>query len=375
MEPSAWLRRDFLASLVSGLSAGSLLRAAESGGRKHVSWLDQVQQAPARLPADALRLGPLLVDGQGHPITTIEAWQQKREQIRRWWLDFLQPLAVPRTSPPRLEVLEEDRPQGVVRQRVRYEVEPGVAVEAYLLRPNKPKPRCPGVVALHSTTPNTIRQPAGVAGEPEKAFGLKMAQRGCVAICPRNYLWPEHGKIAAGPMVEQLRARHPKSKGMAKMLFDAQVALDILVGLPEVDSKRLGAVGHSLGGKEVLYLAALDERVSVAVSSEGGIGTKFSNWDAPWYLGKPITGAELTHEHHELLAMVAPRPFLLLGGDSADGDRSWPFIEAVLPVYRLYGSSAPVGLMNHRRGHAVPPEAEQRIYEWFETYLSSESHL
>jgi hypothetical protein len=28
-----------------------------------------------------------------------------------------------------------------------------------------------------------------------------------------------------------------------------------------------------------------------------------------------------------------------------------------------------VGLYNHRKGHAVPPECEQRIYEWFERYL------
>ena len=28
-----------------------------------------------------------------------------------------------------------------------------------------------------------------------------------------------------------------------------------------------------------------------------------------------------------------------------------------------------LGLFNHKQGHAVPPEAEQRIYEWFEKYL------
>jgi len=28
-----------------------------------------------------------------------------------------------------------------------------------------------------------------------------------------------------------------------------------------------------------------------------------------------------------------------------------------------------VGLFNHRKGHAVPPEAERRIYEWIEAYV------
>src|SRR5439155_24882510 len=103
-----------------------------------------------------------------------------------------------------------------------------------------------------------------------------------------------------------------QSKGMAKMLYDALVAVDILAALPEVDPSRLGCVGHSLGAKEALYLAAFDERIKVAVSSEGGIGTKFSNWDAAWYLGPSIKEPTFTRDHHELLALVAPRPFLLL---------------------------------------------------------------
>jgi hypothetical protein len=206
-------------------------------------------------------------------------------------------------------------------------------------------------------------------GRPEKAFGLKLAQRGYVAVCPRNFLWPGDTKIATQQAVADHRARHPRSTGMAKMLYDALVAVDILAGLPEVDPDRLGAVGHSLGAKEVLYLAAFDSRIKVTVSSEGGVGTQFSNWQAPWYLGDAIRREDFGHEHHELLALVAPRPFLLLGGDSADGDRSWPFIQSALPVYRLYGEPPRVGLFNHKEGHSVPPEAEQRIYEWFQAYL------
>jgi pimeloyl-ACP methyl ester carboxylesterase len=153
------------------------------------------------------------------------------------------------------------------------------------------------------------------------------------------------------------------------MLYDALVAVDILAAMPEVDVKRIGAVGHSLGAKEVLYVAAFDERVKVIVSSEGGVGTRFSNWDAPWYLGPTIKEPSFIHEHHELLALVAPRPFLLIGGESADGDRGWPFIERAWAAYKLYGEPCAVGQYNHRQGHAVPPQALARIDEWLETYL------
>jgi hypothetical protein len=115
----------------------------------------------------------------------------------------------------------------------------------------------------------------------------------------------------------------------------------------------------------------MDDRVRAAVSSEGGIGTKLSNWDAPWYLGEDIRHSDFRHEHHELLALAAPRPLLLLAGESgtaSDGARSWPLVEAALPVYRLYGGKPRLGFFNHKKQHSVPPEAERRVYEWFDTY-------
>jgi dienelactone hydrolase len=363
-------RRSLLAASLAG--AVSVLvprRRAGAAEAKEVPWLAEIQTPPNDLPANEPPLASLLVDGSGRPITSLDAWQHRRQEICQWWLDFLGPMPAERTGPPKLKVVAEERAEGIVRQLVEYEVEPGTMTEAYLVKPAKLEGKAPGVVAFHSTVEHSIRQPAGLEGVPEKMFGPKLARRGCVVICPRNYLWPVTDKIDAKRETEQFLARAPKSKGMAKMLYDSLVATDILAALPEVDAGRLGAVGHSLGAKEVLYLAAFDERIKVSVSSEGGVGTKFSNWDAPWYLGPTIKEPAFAHEHHELLALAAPRPFLLVGGQSADGDRGWPFVAAALPVYKLYGEPARLGQFNHRKGHAVPPEAEKRIEEWLMTYL------
>jgi dienelactone hydrolase len=364
-------RRDVLAATVAAGAAALFPRRvwADDYYPSDVEWLAEVQQPPGELPADAPTLPPLLIDADGRPIETLAAWQQRRQEIRRAWLEFLGPLELPAEA-PRLEVLEEDTDAGVVRQLVRYESEPGLPVEGYLLKPKRERlsGRVPGVVCLHSTVDFTIRQPAGLEGDAEDFFGLQLAQRDCVAFCPRCFLWDD------GPLdrslVDAFHERHPRSLGMAKMLYDAQRAVDVLASLPEVDAERIGAVGHSLGAKEVLYLAAFDERVKVSVSSEGGIGTRFSNWEAPWYLGPDFASGRWTREHHELLALAAPRAFLLLGGDSADGKRSWPFVEAALPVWQLYeGDRRPAGLFNHGQGHSVPFEAQRRIYQWFGAYL------
>ncbi len=182
-------------------------------------------------------------------------------------------------------------------------------------------------------------------------------------------MWPDNLHLAAREEAERFLKRQPKTKGMGKMLYDGMVAVDILASLGEVDPARLGTVGHSLGAKEALYLAAFDDRILVAVSSEGGIGTRFSNWDASWYLGEAILGKEFRLEHHELLGLIAPRAFLLVGGESADGDRGWPFIAEALSVYELFGRPCRIGQYNHRQGHAIPPEAAKRIEDWVAAYL------
>jgi dienelactone hydrolase len=301
------------------------------------------------------------------PITTVDGWNRRRNQLLASWRRFLGQIPAA-DKPPVHRVLEEDR-SDVVRQLIRYDSEPGLSVEAYLLRPAASRSPRPGMIVLHSTFDETIRQPAGLAGPADLHLGLHLARHGYVAVCPRCYLWQYGRPGHLAEAVEWLAKRHPGVLGMAKMLFDASRAVDLLASLPEVDPSRLGAIGHSLGGKEALYLSAFDTRVRAAVSSEGGIGLTYSNWDAPWYLGDAIRRPGFPLDHGQVLALTAPRPFLLIGGDSADGDQSWPYIEAALPVWKLTGAPSAIGLFNHRAGHAFPPIALERSIQWLDWFL------
>jgi hypothetical protein len=333
-----------------------------------VPWLMEVQQPPAVVPETPL--SPLLTSS-----VTRDAWLAERPKLVAMWKAFLGPIP-DRPANTAWTVLRTDVLPDVIRELIEYEGEPGLKVQAYLLRPvgeagNRSRA---GLVALHPTTNDSIEPIAGIKGEDRQHTALKLARRGFVVLCPRCFLWQDAKSL--NDAVVQHRARHPNTLGMAKMLYDAQRAVDLLAAQPDVDPKRIGTYGHSLGAKEALYLAAFDDRIRAAVSSEGGVGFPSTNWDAAWYLGPAIKEPGFPRNHHELIALIAPRPFLVLGGESgpgaADGDRSWPYLAAALPIYRTFGEPPRLGLLNHHRGHRLDDEMLDRVAEWMTTYLAAE---
>ena len=64
----------------------------------------------------------------------------------------------------------------------------------------------------------------------------------------------------------------PRNSNWFLVLMAARRALTFLEQQPEVDPARLGAFGHSMGGKLTTDLAGLDPRVKAAVPSCGGSG-------------------------------------------------------------------------------------------------------
>ena len=308
-------------------------------------------------------------------------WIVQRDSIRDAWKKFLGPMPDRLSTPltwtevkptddkssaqsPKSESTEDD----VLRHHLRVEVEPGIFMDAVVLRPRRnpnPGKPMPGLVALHPTVKETIDEIAGVRNHGPRAIGWHFAKQGYIVVCPKCFLWQDVSGFQEA--VDRHRAAHPNALGMAKMLFDAQRAVDLLVALPDVDPNRIGAIGHSLGAKEVLYLMAFDERVRAGVASEGGIAFSSTNWDAPWYLGEADKG-QLSHS--QLLELIAPRPFLIFGGEdgpgAADGSQSMPVLRAAAPVWRGRPKPSRLGFWNHRTGHVFEDEQLRRSIEWFD---------
>ena len=162
---------------------------------------------------------------------------------------------------------------------------------------------------------------------------------------------------------EAVRHLPPGLTGLGKWISEAQNLVDYLVTRPDVDSKRIGIIGHSLGGKMALYAAAFDPRLAVIVSSEPGISLSFSNYEAFWYLGKQ---RPTDRDQQELLALIAPRPFLLIAGESSDGQKSWPYLQA---AQAIYPNPQHLGMFNHRGGHTPTAQSVTHAMDWLERFL------
>jgi hypothetical protein len=226
------------------------------------------------------------------------------------------------------------------------------------------------MVCLHPTSDQHMRGPVGLANRESNHHALHLVRRGYVCIAPRNFLWEKQGRTWQQAADEVLKDGRFKT-GMARMLFDAMCAVDLLAARPEVDADHIGAIGHSLGGKEALYLAAFDQRIKAAISCEGGVGLSFSNWDADWYLGKQIKAADFHHDNDEVIALVAPRALMVIGGGSADGEKSRPYVESGKRLWKLFAREDALDLVVHNEGHnfPAPGPVREKVYEWLDQWI------
>jgi hypothetical protein len=101
------------------------------------------------------------------------------------------------------------------------------------------------------------------------------------------------------------------------ILWDDMRTLDYLASRPEVDAKRLGCVGLSVGGYRSYLLAALDERIKAAVdvgwmtSMGSQIKQHVTNTIG---LSFHINGLYRYLDFPHISALVAPRALMVING-------------------------------------------------------------
>lgn len=306
--------------------------------------------------------------------TDTDTWSERGQ----WWVAFLgarrDPKAQWEWQPP--NAAEERGIRGWGRPRRLVLTSNGTVLDCLLVEPGDTATADqPPVVVLPFYDVESLwglsnRRTARLSAEERraKAYGRHLVESGlAVLLVP---WWCEVEAANSGEMARDLEGRYSApavrhrdnghGTGLGRAVGDVMAAVDALSEL--CPGRTLGAFGHSLGGKIVLGLAALDDRISAAVIHEPGLGWQHSNWEAPWYLdASPPTEPDLD----ELLMLIGPRPCLYVGGGGFDGPDNEPLARSA--------QQAPNGqnleIQYHQAGHAPSPEVLQNCYVWLHSHL------
>jgi len=333
-------------------------------------------QPPAEFANQLGQFRSPLLFNDGSKVTKAAEWPRRRKEILRQWNELMGPW--PSTiDQPKVEMLSETNREQFIQRRVRVEIASGQTGEGWLLLPQGRGPFPAALVVYYEPETSVGLNPQ----QPFRDYGLQLARRGFVTLSigtpGGNSRKPETGGAVCQPL--------------SYHAYVAANCWNALANLPQVDSKRIGVVGHSYGGKWAMFAGALWEKFAAVAVSDPGIvfdeaRANVNYWE-PWYLGldsartrkpgiptaeNPRTGAyrkmiEDGRDLHEIHALIAPRPFLISGG-AEDQPSRWTALNHTVAVNHLLGFTNRVAMTN-RKEHSPDEEANSRLYAFFEHFL------
>jgi dienelactone hydrolase len=304
MNENSGSRRDFLAALAAA-TGGSLLAGSADAAVP--------ADRPRELPETGADLGSLFADvekaagdnryahsfADGKFRTLADFHATARPKV------FELLLHRPDKVEPQAEVIERVDRDDHIRERIIFSTTPQFRVPAYVLIPKNLKKPAPGIVDLHSHGGMFLfgKEKVIDLGDNHAAMGeyhqrnyegrptaTALVQRGYVVISIDAFFFGERRLMMDADrksgwdrskytlddvkrLNQQCRAKEgtlAKAMVFAGLTWPGIVAwddirtVDYLVTRPEVDAKRIGCLGVSMGGHRSANLAALDERITAA---------------------------------------------------------------------------------------------------------------
>jgi len=330
--------------------------------------------------------------------TTAEEWPPLRERIYRRVMSSMGTFPDVRVEPG-VEVLEEYEKYGLRHVKVRFPVMPGEQGLAVIVLPDgvsEDKP-APAVLTIHGTSPERGKWGMlDLEGPKYRAYAIDLARRGFVTVSADQFCFGE--LLTQGEDIDRdvLRERYqnrmrsfaerwPDWSLDGKRLSDHQRLLDALETVPYIRQGGFGAIGNSLGGRTVMYLAALEQRITAAVPS-CGISPNLTNvWRSvpskrEWKLSPKWeehflrNGGQMLFDYQDMIALTAPRALLVLEpyNDALNThmDANFNCYVRGQKAYSLVGKPESFATLTHGDGHGIPPDVREFAYRWFDRFLA-----
>ena len=211
-----------------------------------------------------------------------------------------------------------------------------------------------------------------------QAFCINMARLGFVVLSFDPFGQGERGVSSRDHRRTEALLVGVAQQGFAE--YETRCALEYLLSRPEVDPRRVGITGASGGGYNTWITAALDDRIAAAVPVVGT--SEFVEQirvcrPLDWYHAAEhchfVPGLIRYANNHELLAMAAPKPVLIV---AAAQDESFPVAgvrevaEYGRQLYTSYGAGEQIGLVvDEAEGHGYQRAKREAAYGWFLRWL------
>ncbi len=273
------------------------------------------------------------------PAAAASAWQYELRNRLFHLLQCADLVAGPELLPLQAREISAESVDGYVAKDIEIDSTPGRRIRVRVTIPVGVRGPCPAVVCIHGhggTRASTYDQ-----ASIYKGFATELATRGYVTIAA------DIGQHQVGESGRTL---------MGERLWDLLRCVDLLTTLPEVDARRLGCAGLSLGGEMAMWLGAMDVRMQATVSS--GFLTCMDQMERHHCLCWKLEGLRDLVDFADLYALTAPRALLCQNGEQEPPTQFTPALARaalaeILPAYADLGKPDAVSLVVHSGAHEV----------------------
>ena len=297
------------------------------------------------------------------------------------------------------KILYEEQREGYKARKLEIRLSRYYTVPAYLLIPDGKGP-FPAVNVLHDHGAHLfigkekVIRPlacedsvvindaeAWVQNYEGQYFGDYLAQHGFVVFATDAPMWGERGQ-KEGPRRDKydMIAGNMMMYGIdlsAYMTYDDIRATDYLASLPEVDPKRIGCTGWSMGAYRTWMLSALSDRIKAGaavcwmVTTDEQLSFRYKRTENGGF-ANCLPGLRRWLDYPHIASIACPKPMLFINGSQ---DKLFPVAGAqkafaiMHDVWKSQGAGDNIETELWDIPHSCPLKAQERVLRFFLKFL------